>query len=139
MKVIKLDWCHNVILPDITMKNTSGKPLDHVSCPYLFYNRPKPILGPIDPELYDGKYNYCTLINQKFRVYRGYGDMKKMFADCPLEDISNVDKLVAQLEAQLEEMGAQLKQLENLSGNTVHVARPEDQLKVLLKQVKEHC
>jgi len=97
MKIIKIDGCFKVVLPDITMRNTSGHVLDRVHCPYLFQHIIK---------------YYCTLINQKHRVYRSYGDMKKMFADCPLDDLVEAE---------------------------VMIARPEDQLKGLLNQYKEHC
>ena len=108
IKVIIIEWCYKVILPDdVVLTDGSYVEWEEAWCPYLFRHYPTSIHGPIDSKLYDGKYMYCKLINAKFKVYRGYGDMKKMFAECPLDDIPDTDKLIAQLEAQLEEMSKQ--------------------------------
>lgn len=99
MKAIMIKGCFNVSLPGITIRNGSGHPVDKVWCPFLFQHIIK---------------YYCKLINEKHRVYRSYGNMKKMFTACPLDGISNTDKLVAQLKTQLKETNEQLEQALNL-------------------------
>lgn len=133
MKVIKIEGCYKPILPEDAITIMSdGSGTEKLWCPYLFRHQPVPIYGSIDSKQYDGKYMYCKLINAKFKAYKGYGDMKKMFTECPLEDTPDTESLISTVQggcmmvdkaSSCDNLGCIVGYIPHFNGSTIHFVR----------------